>query len=178
MKSMAAKELLDRLLDGERAFSRIKVHGDFVWDSVSRGDLTVARNLHLCEMHFTGECHIGDLTVDGDLHLGGTIFDQRCTVYRVNARMFTVMGSAFTRGLGIVNSRFDIIDLMSARFSGDVLSPPCGLLIKRTSGQLLRLDRVRSPSTVLIESDFGKTSETDAELGRRTPTTLGEIMAA
>lgn len=178
MQTITAAELLNRLANGQHTLNRTCVTGDFVWDSVTRGDLTIDGSLYLAEMHFQGKFDLGDLTVKGDIFLAGSTFDCRCSLYRTRAKMLSTQSATFTHGLGIVNSEFDVADLMHTSFPGDALQPPCGLLVKKTTGQLLRLDQVRSASTVIVDSPFDSVTEQGAELGRRTATTLGEVMAA
>lgn len=175
---ISAAELSARLTAGERSFSRLTVLDDFVWDAANRAPLRIEGNLTLNEMHFKGQCHLGDLTVTGDLYLAGSTFDFRCALYRITAGALSAQQATFVRGLGIVNANIDIVDLLNARFPGHALAAPCGLLVKQSRGQLLRLDGVQSPSTVLTDADFASVTEHGADLGRRTPTTLGEIMAA
>ncbi len=173
---MTAAELSKRLIAGEHTFSNIHVIDDIEWDAAGgRGDLTIDGNLTLSGSTFGGRFSLGDLNITGELYVAGSVFTQRASLYRIKAAGLYAQGTTFHKGLGVLNSELDIALFMKAKFPGDSLQSPAGLLIKKTSGRLLDLSEIESAQTVLELTKFETVTTHNATLGRRTPTQLREI---
>ena len=172
---LTAAELLTLIEQGRRSFRGATILTDFVWDDIESSTTLIDENIDLSDTTFLGTVDIGDLHILGELNFARATFAGRCALYRMQIKQINAEGALFHRGLGLVNATIKAALFARACFAKDTTCHPNGLVIKQTTGALLDLTDAWSPATIL-ECDFDTVIHATAELGRRTPRSLSEIL--